>query len=54
MKGITILKPGKDDYTKVKIYRVISLLNCLGKIVESVVATMLSDHCEWHGNFHPG
>jgi hypothetical protein len=28
-KGITIPKPGKDDYTKAKSYRVISLLNSL-------------------------
>jgi hypothetical protein len=41
--GVTIPKPGKDDYTKVKGYRVISLLKCLGKVVEKVVATMLSD-----------
>lgn len=52
--GVTIPNPGKDDYTKVKSYRVISVLNCLGKVVERVVATILSDHCEWHGTFHPG
>jgi hypothetical protein len=53
-KGITIPKPGKDDYSKVKSYRVISLLNCLEKVVEKVVAMMLSDHCKRKGTFHPG
>jgi hypothetical protein len=53
-KGVTIPKPGKDDYTKAKSYRMISLLNCLGKVVEKVVATMLADHCERKGTFHPG
>jgi hypothetical protein len=53
-KGVTIPKPGKDDYTRAKSYRVISLLNCLGKVVEKVVATMISDHCEREGTFHPG
>jgi hypothetical protein len=53
-KGVTIPKPGKDDYSKVKSYRVISLLNCLSKVVEKVVAMMLIDHREWYGTFHPG
>jgi hypothetical protein len=52
-KGVTIPKLGKDDYSKVKSYRVICLLNCLGEVVEKVVAIMLTDHCEWHGTFHP-
>jgi hypothetical protein len=52
-KGVTIPKLGKDDYSKVKSYRVISLLNCLGEVVEKVVAIMLTDHCEWHGTFYP-
>jgi hypothetical protein len=41
-EGITIPKPGKDDYTKAKSYRVISLLNCLGKVVEKVECRPLS------------
>jgi hypothetical protein len=53
-KGVTIPKPGKDDYSKVKSYRVISLLNCLGKVVKKVVAIMLTDHCKWHRTFHLG
>jgi hypothetical protein len=37
---------------KVKSYGVISRLNCLGKVIKKVVATMLADHCEWNGTFH--
>jgi hypothetical protein len=48
-KGITILKPGKPTYTTIKSYRVISLLNCFGKVMEKVVAEMLSIHCEGEG-----
>ena len=32
----------------------VSLLNCLGKIVERVVADLISRHCEATGGFHPG
>ena len=53
-KGVIIPKPGKDDYSIAKAYRCISLLNCLGKIVEKVVADLISRHCEATGGFHPG
>ena len=53
-RGVTIPKPGKDDYFVAKAYRCISLLNCLGKIVEKVVADFISRHCESTGGFHPG
>lgn len=32
----------------------ISLLNCIGKVVEKVVADQLSRHCESHSKLHPG
>ena len=35
-------------------YRCISLLNCLGKMVEKVVADMISCHCETVEGFHRG
>ena len=38
----------------VKSYRVISLLNCLGKIVEKLVAVQLSEFCEAKGKLHQG
>ena len=43
-KGVLLRKPGKSDYTLVKAYRVISLLNCLGKVVEKVAAEAIADH----------
>lgn len=36
--GILLEKGGKRDLTLVKSYRVISLLNCMGKILEKLVA----------------
>ncbi|KAI5786093.1 hypothetical protein FPQ18DRAFT_82519 [Pyronema domesticum] len=40
-KGITIPQPRKPTYTTIQSYRVISLLNCLGKVTENDVAEML-------------
>ncbi|ODM18159.1 hypothetical protein SI65_06030 [Aspergillus cristatus] len=53
-KGILLRKPNKPDYTAVKAYRVISLLNCLGKVVEKVAADAIAHHCETMGVLHPG
>ena len=53
-KGILMEKPNKRDRTLVKSYRVISLLNCLGKVVEKLVAEMLSQFCETKGSLHQG
>ena len=53
-RGVTIPKPGKDDYNQAKSYRCISLFNCLGKIVEKVAVMMVSAHYETAGGFHPG
>ncbi len=40
--GIILKKQNKEDYSNPKSYRVISLLNCLGKVLERVFATRLS------------
>ena len=53
-RGVVIAKPGRDDYSLAKSYRCISLLDCLGKMVEKVVATMVAAHCEQVAGFHPG
>ena len=53
-RGVTIPKPGKENYGLDKSYRVISLLNYLGKMVEKVAAMMVSVHYEATGRFHPG
>lgn len=51
-RGVTIPKLGKDDYSLAK--SCISLLNCLGKMVEKVVAMLVSAHYKAAGSFHPG
>ena len=53
-RGVAIPKPGNDCYGLAKPYRVISPLNCLGKMVEKVAAMLVSTHCEATGCFHPG
>jgi ribonuclease HI len=53
-RAVVIPKPGKPDYRKAKAYRVIALLNCLGKVVEKVVATRISNFVEERGIMHPG
>ena len=40
--GIILPKPNKPDYTIPKAYRVIALLNCLGKVLEKLFATRLA------------
>jgi ribonuclease HI len=40
--GIILAKPNKEDYTIPKAYRIIALLNCLGKVLEKILATRLS------------
>lgn len=44
--GIVLAKPGKPDYSKPKAYRVISLLNCLGKVSERILAQRLGTIAE--------
>ena len=39
--GVIIPKPNKEDRLNPKSYRPISLLNCLGKILEKIIATRL-------------
>jgi hypothetical protein len=43
---VVIRKPGKEDYTKLKSYRTISLLRCMGKVIEKVLAQLLSEEAE--------
>ena len=45
---VVLRKPAKPDYTKSKAYRPIALENTLGKILESVIATLLSYLTEAH------
>ena len=49
-----ILKPGKPDYGRVRAYRVISLLDSLGKLVERTAAHMIANHLETNRLLHEG
>ena len=40
--GAVLKKPNKSDYSLPKSYRIITLLNCLGKIAEKIVANRLA------------
>ncbi len=51
-KEILMEKPNKRDRILIKSYRVISLLNCFGKVVEKLVAEKLSQFCEAKGQLH--
>jgi len=53
-KGVVILKLNKPDYGVAKAYRVIALLNCLGKVVEKVAANAIADECERRQLLHDG
>ena len=49
---VIIKKNGKPDYSAPKAYRPISLLNCLGKISEKIMATRLAHMAEKHHLLH--
>jgi hypothetical protein len=52
--GVVIRKSGKDDYTQLQAYCAISLLSCMGKVVQKVVAELLSDQAERRGLLSDG
>ena len=51
--GAVLKKPAKPDYLVLKAYRVISLLNCLGKISERILAQRLAYLAETTSLLHP-
>ena len=51
--GFILKKPKKPDYSQPKAYRVISLLNCLGKVSERILAKRLSYLAETTTLLHP-
>jgi hypothetical protein len=51
---VVIPKPRKDDYTKLKAYRSISLFSCMGKVVEKVAAELVSEETERRGLLSDG
>lgn len=50
---VALRKPGKEDYTQVKSYRPVALLNTLGKILEKIIARRLSALAEWYSLLPP-
>ena len=52
--GVVIRKPGKDNYTKLKAYRCISLLSCMGKVFDKVAAELVSGEAERRGLLSDG
>jgi len=53
-KGVVIPKPNKPDYGVANAYRVITLLNCLGKVVQKVAANAIAEECERGKLLHDG
>ena len=51
--GAILKKPGKPDYSAPKAYRVIALLNCLGKVSERILAQRLGYLAETTTLLHP-
>ena len=53
-RGVMIPKPGREDMGDCKSYRCISLLNCMVKVLEKVVGTLLEDQLRGTGLIDPG
>jgi hypothetical protein len=53
-KGIVIPKAGKPDYSKVRAYRVICLLDVISKLVERTAGHLIADHLERKKGLHEG
>lgn len=52
-KTVVIPKPNKPDYSKAKAYRPIVLLNCIGKLLEKLIARRLQFDAQQYGILHP-
>jgi hypothetical protein len=53
-KEILLQKPNKSDYSIAKSYKVISLLNYLGKVAEKVATTAIANFCKTNKLLHEG
>lgn len=54
VRGVTIPKSGRGDHLLAKSYRVASLLNCLGKMVEKGGRNASVGPLQGEGHFSPG
>jgi len=52
--GMVICKPGRDNYRSLKAYRSMSLLSCMGKVVEKVATELLSEQGKSRGRLRHG
>jgi hypothetical protein len=52
VKEVVIRKPGKPDYSKPKVYNMISLINCISKTVEKVVTVRVTRRLEETSKLH--
>jgi len=50
--GVVIPNPGKPDYSKVRAYQVISLLDVISKLLERTASHLIADHLEWKRALH--
>lgn len=50
---VVIPKPHKPDYSRAKAYRPIVLLNCIGKLLEKIIAKRLQFDAQKFGILHP-
>lgn len=50
---VVIPKPNKPDYSRAKAYRPIVLLNCLGKLLEKMIAKRMQFEGQKYGILHP-
>ncbi|GJE97290.1 hypothetical protein PsYK624_135060 [Phanerochaete sordida] len=53
-RTVVIPKPNKPDYTAPKAYRPIVLLNCIGKLMEKILARQMQAMAQAAGIMHPG
>ena len=53
-KGVVIPKPWKTDYSRVRAYRVISLLDVISKLLERTAGHLIADHLERSRGLHEG
>jgi len=53
-RGVVIPKANKLDYSQIRAYRVISLLDVISKLVERTAAHLMVDHLERSGGLHEG
>jgi len=51
---VVIPKPSKPDYSKVRAYGIISLLDIISKLLEWTVAHLIADHLEHKRGLHEG